>query len=61
MLDTEVERGVLLVLVEEAQLGALLGVDDGQDASDGLAQIVAEDAEVSHVFVSCEFLGRYIG
>lgn len=40
MLDTEVERGVLLVLVEEAQLGALLGVDDGQDASDGLAQIV---------------------
>lgn len=31
MLGTEVEREVLLVLVEEAELGALVGVDDGED------------------------------
>lgn len=41
LLDAEVEGQVLLVLVEQTQLGALVGVDDGQDAGDGLADIVA--------------------
>ena len=40
-LGAEVEREVLLVLVEQTQLGALVGVDDGQDASDRLADIRA--------------------
>lgn len=40
-LRAEVEGKVFLVLVEQAQLGALVGVDDGQDASDGLAKVVA--------------------
>jgi hypothetical protein len=41
LLGAEVEGQVLLVLVEQTQLGALVGVDDGQDAGDGLADIVA--------------------
>jgi hypothetical protein len=39
----EVEREVLLVLVEEAELGALVGVDDGENTSDRLADVVAVD------------------
>jgi hypothetical protein len=42
LLGSEVEREVLLVLVEQTQLGALVGVDDGQDAGDRLAEVVAE-------------------
>lgn len=42
LLGAEIERKVLLVLVEEAELSTLLGVDDGENASDGLAKIVAE-------------------
>ena len=34
LLRSQVEGQVLLVLVEEAKLGALLGVDDRQDAGD---------------------------
>lgn len=41
LLDAEVEGKVLLALVEQTELGALVGVDDGQDAGDGLADIVA--------------------
>jgi hypothetical protein len=41
LLCAEVERQVLLVLVEDAQLRALVDVDDGQDASDGLADVMA--------------------
>ena len=41
LLWSEVERHVLLVLVEETELGALVGVDDGEDLSDRLANIVA--------------------
>ena len=37
----EVEREVLLVLVEQAELGALVEVDDGENASDRLANVVA--------------------
>ena len=47
-LGAEVEGQVLLVLVEQTQLSALVGVDDGQNAGDGLADIVA----VSEMLVS---------
>lgn len=40
VLWSEVEREVLLALVEETQLSALVGLDDGQDAGNGLAKIV---------------------
>lgn len=42
-LGAEVEGQVFLVLVEEAELMALVGVDDGEDASDRLADVVAID------------------
>jgi hypothetical protein len=41
VLGAEVEREVLLVLVEQAELGALVEVDDGENASDRLANVVA--------------------
>lgn len=37
---SEVKRSVLLVLVEQTELGALVGVDDGENASDRLANVV---------------------
>lgn len=40
-LGAEVKRKVLLVLVEETELGALVGVDDGENTSDRLADVVA--------------------
>lgn len=47
LLGAEVEGKVLLVLVEQAKLGALVGVDDGQDLSDRLADVVAVEREMS--------------
>lgn len=41
LLGSEVEREVLLVLVEQTQLSALVGVDDGQDTGDRLAEVMA--------------------
>lgn len=41
LLGAEVKREVLLVLVEETELSPLLGVDDGEDTSDRLAEVVA--------------------
>lgn len=55
----EVEREVLLALVEEAELGALLGVDDGEDARDALAHVVDASelaAGASGNLKSCQFL-----
>ena len=40
-LGAKVEREVLLVLVEQTQLSALVGVDDGENTSDGLANVAA--------------------
>jgi hypothetical protein len=40
LLGAEVERSVLLALVEEAELGPLVGVDDGEDLGDTLANVV---------------------
>lgn len=42
LLRSQVQRQVLLVLVEEAELGALLGVDDGQDAGNRLADVTTD-------------------
>ena len=41
LLRAQVEREVFLALVQEAQLRALLGVDVGEDAGDGFAEVVA--------------------
>ncbi len=41
LLGAQVQGQVFLVLVEEAELGALGGVDDGEDAGDGFAEVVA--------------------
>jgi hypothetical protein len=39
VLGSQVQGQVLLALVEQAELGALLGVDDGQDAGNRLADV----------------------
>lgn len=41
LLGSEVEGSVLLALVEEAELLALGGVDDGEGTGDGFAEVVA--------------------
>lgn len=41
LLGSEVEREVLLALVEEAELRSLVGVDDCEDAGDRLSEIMA--------------------
>lgn len=46
LLGPEVKRQVLLVLVEEAELGTLLRVDDSQDTGDRLADIVASRQKI---------------
>ena len=46
LLWAEVEWHVLLVLVEQAKLGTLVGVDDGQDLGNGLADVVAVERYV---------------
>ena len=43
LLGAEIEREELLVLVEQAELCPLLGVDNGEHAGDGLADVVAVD------------------
>lgn len=48
-LGAEVQRDVLLVLVEQTQLGALVGVDDGENASDRLANVGAADEKETRV------------
>lgn len=48
-LGAEVQRNVLLVLVEQTQLGALVGVDDGENASDRLANVGAADEKETKV------------
>lgn len=50
-LGAEVQRDVLLVLVEQTQLSALVGVDDGENASDRLANLGAVDEKESRVSV----------
>jgi hypothetical protein len=45
LLRSEVEGEVFLVLVEEAELCSLVGVDDCEDFGDGLSDIMAIEAQ----------------
>lgn len=47
LLGAEVERQVLLALVEDAELRALVDVDDGEDTGDRLADVVAVKKKIS--------------
>lgn len=67
-LGAEVERQVLLVLVEDAQLRALVGIDDGENAGDALADVVAarRQCPFSHPFgtacpLFCQLFGVWEG
>lgn len=52
LLGPQVERLVLLLGVEKAELLALRLVDDGQDARDALAEVVASGKSVfAHILV----------
>lgn len=51
LLGAKVKRHVLLGLVEKTKLLALLGVDDGQSASNGLADVVATAQSASNSFL----------
>lgn len=61
LLGAEVERHVLLALVEEAELLALSGIDDGQDTGDRLADIVTVNPYilVTHIPPCSPFLVEY--
>ena len=41
LLGSQIEREVFLFRVEETELLALVGVDDGEDAGDGFAEVGA--------------------
>lgn len=45
LLRAQVERQVLLLRVEQAQLVALVGVDHGQGSGDGFAEVVSIQKE----------------
>lgn len=51
-LGAEVEGEVLLVLVEQAKLSALVGVDDGENTSDRLANLAAKKKNSSQHQIS---------
>lgn len=65
LLGAEVEGKVLLVLVEQAKLGALVGVDDGEDLGDRLADVVAVEREMSvmpcHLQAPSPAIGSLVG
>lgn len=50
LLGAEVERQVLLVFVEDAELLALSGIDDSQDTGDRLADIVTVNPYISYLY-----------
>ena len=52
LLGAEVERDVLLGLVEETELRPLLGVDDREDTCDRLAEVVAANSRQSLIPLS---------
>lgn len=60
LLGAEVERQVLLALVEDAELRTLVDVDDGKNTGDRLADVVAvkrkpSELDLSRVCVVCGF------
>lgn len=54
LLWAEVEWQVLLALVEDAELRALVKVDDGEDTGDRLADVVAVKPSMSENVPFCE-------
>lgn len=57
----EIERHVLFVLVEEAELGALVGVNDCEDLGDRLADIVAaERILISSLLIFSSTSSRFV-
>lgn len=56
LLGAEVERKVLLALVEDAELVALVEVDDGEDTGDRLADVVAAfEKKPSELWAFCVY------
>lgn len=51
LLGAEVERDILLVLVEDTELLPLLGVEDGEGAGDRLADVGATALSASRFFL----------
>lgn len=47
LLGSEVERKVLLLLVEQAELVSLVGVDDCEDAGNGFPKVVTVTERIS--------------
>lgn len=60
LLGAEVEGHVLLVLEEQAHVVSLLGVDDGEDTSDRLAEIVAVKTNYFQISLHVPFLFQFI-
>ena len=56
----QVERQVFLVLVEDAELRALVGIDDGEHAGDGFAEVVTVLGEKG-MLAACLWLVLYVG
>lgn len=59
-LGTEVKREVRLVLVEQTELGALVGVDDGENASDRLADVVTETEKTKNISIFSSLLVDFV-
>lgn len=57
LLGSQIKREVFLVLVVNSEGGALVGVDDGKDLCDRLAEIMARETfeSESHTFFSFRF------
>lgn len=53
LLGSQVEGQVLLLGVEQAQLVALVGIDDGQGAGDGFAEVVSVRKGIIRWLVLC--------
>lgn len=51
LLWSEVERSVLLVLVEDLELRTLVDIDDSEDTGDRLADVVAVKTNISILFL----------
>jgi len=57
---SEIEREVLLLCVEDAELVALVGVDDGKDSSDRLAEVVSIFEDLSVLFLVSWYVSNWV-
>lgn len=58
LLCSQIQRQVLLVLVEQAELGALLEVDNSEDACDRLADVVTVARRNISILLNHPYRGR---